>query len=389
MSAEPRMSPAAQERTWPCSQCGAKLSYAPGTTALRCDHCGTTTALPAAGEVVEHDLDQVIAAQAAAGPAIDRQELSCQDCGAQVTWTAEQVSAPCPWCGGALAAKAALCPTVSPHAVLPFAVDRRAAEEALRGWLTSRWFAPTQMQALAGAHQLQAVWLPAWTFDAATTSHYSGQRGDDYWVSVSYQTTVNGRSVTRSRQERRTRWSSVSGTVHRHFDDVLVPAARSLPERLVAKLEPWPLAGLVPFDPGFLAGCASETARLAPTEAFAQAKEVMAAVIQQDVRSDIGGDHQRIGAIQTVHRDPTCKRILLPVWSAGYRLDDRTYTVLVNATTGEIQGERPWSVAKIAATVLAVIALIALIIIICRWFVLAEPDDRHQPHPLLLEDPRR
>jgi hypothetical protein len=40
----------------------------------------------------------------------------------------------------------------------------------------------------------------------------------------------NGRSVTRTRQVRKTRWSYARGTVYEHFDDVLVLASTSLPK---------------------------------------------------------------------------------------------------------------------------------------------------------------
>ena len=54
----------------------------------------------------------------------------------------------------------------------------------------------------------------------------------------------------------------------------------------------------------------------------------------------------------------TYKYLLLPTWSLAYRYNDKTYHVVVNGATGEVQGERPWSVAKIAAAVLGAAAAI-------------------------------
>ena len=42
----------------------------------------------------------------------------------------------------------------------------------------------------------------------------------------------------------------------------------------------------------------------------------------------------------------------------AYRYNEKTYRVLVNGATGEVQGERPWSIAKIAAAVLSAAAVI-------------------------------
>jgi len=47
-------------------------------------------------------------------------------------------------------------------------------------------------------------------------------------------------------------------------------------------------------------------------------------------------------------RAVTFKHILLPVWLAAYKYRGRTYRFVVNARTGRVQGERPWSAWKIA-----------------------------------------
>ena len=54
----------------------------------------------------------------------------------------------------------------------------------------------------------------------------------------------------------------------------------------------------------------------------------------------------------------TYKYVLLPTWSLAYRYNEKTYHVVVNGATGEVQGERPWSVAKIAAAVISAVVLI-------------------------------
>jgi hypothetical protein len=49
------------------------------------------------------------------------------------------------------------------------------------------------------------------------------------------------------------------------------------------------------------------------------------------------------------------------VWISAYRYRDRTFRFIVNARTGQVQGERPWSVLKVT---LAVIALLFALLII-------------------------
>ena len=49
----------------------------------------------------------------------------------------------------------------------------------------------------------------------------------------------------------------------------------------------------------------------------------------------------------------TFKHLLLPVWLLAYRYRERVFQVLVNASTGEVDGERPYSAWKIATAIIA------------------------------------
>jgi hypothetical protein len=87
-------------------------------------------------------------------------------------------------------------------------------------------------------------------------------------------------------------------------------------------------------------------------EGFALARAKMDQVIEGDIRQDIGGDHQQISSKQTIVSDVTFKHVLLPVWMAAYRFQDRSFRFVVNGQTGKVQGERPWSKWKIFMAVL-------------------------------------
>lgn len=131
----------------------------------------------------------------------------------------------------------------------------------------------------------------------------------------------------------------------------------SLPQALVAKLEPWDLEELVPYADDYLSGFRSESYRVGLAEGFEVAKTVMDEGIRQSICRDIGGDHQRIHNVHTLYSNITFKHLLLPVWVSAYRFHDKIYRFVVNARTGEVQGERPWSFVKIALAVLAVLAV--------------------------------
>ncbi|HVI00236.1 MAG TPA: hypothetical protein VM869_16075, partial [Enhygromyxa sp.] len=57
---------------------------------------------------------------------------------------------------------------------------------------------------------------------------------------------------------------------------------------------------------------------------------------------------------------------LLPLWISSFRYDDKVYRFVVNARTGEIAGERPYSKLKIAMAIIAAILVIVGIVLIAQ-----------------------
>jgi hypothetical protein len=84
-------------------------------------------------------------------------------------------------------------------------------------------------------------------------------------------------------------------------------------------------------------------------------------VIRDEIRGDIGGDEQRIDNYDVTYNALGLKYLLLPVWISAYRYNGKLYHFVVNACTGEVTGNRPYSWAKIAGLVIGII--IAVIII--------------------------
>ncbi len=342
-----------QARTFPCTQCGASVEYKPGTTSLQCPYCGSQQAVPApTGTVEELDFDATLAEAMREDGALEVVTARCRACGAESTLAPNVTADRCPFCGTTLSAASQSKRLLRPRSLLPFGVPREDARSRFRAWASGLWFAPNALAADARSGQIDGVYLPFWTFDCRTGTAYRGERGDDYVVRESYQTVENGRTVTRTRDVTHTRWSDVSGHVAVDFDDVLVTATRSLPADKLTALEPWDLPQLVPFEETYLSGFRTESWSVPLPDAFTHAQKVMAATIRTTIARDIGGDHQRIHGQDTRYADVRCKHLLLPVWVSSYTFGGKVYRFLVNARTGEVQGERPWSWIKIALAVL-------------------------------------
>jgi Zn finger protein HypA/HybF involved in hydrogenase expression len=349
----------ATQTQYPCSNCGANVEFAPGTTVLKCPYCGAETPLaPTGRQIREHAYAEFAVLPRKPIAALAPHVFTCQGCGA-ITQS-DKISDRCQFCGAPLVADVTSGDQVVPEAVLPFGVDQPALREALRHWASSRWFAPNGLKKVTEAESSHSTYLPHWTYDARTVSQYRGQRGEHYWETETY--TENGE--TKTRQVQKTRWWSAAGVVSRDFDDLLITGTTRVTTKHLDKLEPWPLPDSQPYRPEFLAGHETLRYDVEPEAGLEAAKSRMAPIIEQDCRDDIGGDEQRVDHVATQYGDITFKLMLLPVWIAYYLHAGKTYNILVNGRTAEVAGERPYSAVKISAAVIAVVLLITAIVLL-------------------------
>ena len=354
---------------YPCSSCGADLLFEPGEGSLKCPYCGHTEVIPqSAEEVQERSFERYlkISPEQLGSLATNALEVRCQGCGAKMIFTPPEVAGRCDFCGVQIVAQPMSAdPIVAPSGLLPFHVTQKQASSELGQWLSSRWFAPSGLKQFAERDAIHGVYIPYWTYDANTTTDYTGQRGEYYYdTETYYERDSQGNQVARTRQVRRTRWYGASGRVTAWFNDVLIAATNSLPPNRLAELEPWDLDSLRSYDPAFLAGFRAQRYQVGLSEGFALAKEVMAPTIERDVRNDIGGDEQRIDALSTEYDEITFKHLLLPVYAGAYRYNGKLFQILVNGRTGEVQGERPYSIVKVGLLVIGILLLVLVIILV-------------------------
>jgi len=193
-------------------------------------------------------------------------------------------------------------------------------------------------------------------------SDYTGSRGEYYYETETYTENVNGEDVTRTREIRRTAWYRATGRVEVDFNDILISASNSLPPKVAGRLEPWALDSLVHYNEQYVSGFRSELYQIDAEKGLEEAQRRMAPAIRDSIAADIGGDEQRIDDVATNYFNLGLKYILLPVWISAYRYNNKLYHFTVNACTGEVVGERPYSAAKIAGAVIAGIILIIILV---------------------------
>jgi DNA-directed RNA polymerase subunit RPC12/RpoP len=362
-------------RIFPCDSCGADFEFHIGQQSLKCPFCGHVKAieLDDLAAVMEQDfpamletlrqrrLQKKLKDLPPESETHALQELRCDSCGGTVEFIGTLTSSHCPYCGSPVQLENAHkrgTDRITVDGVLPFQVDRDAARSNLKSWVSSRWFAPNAFRKRGAEGKFNGVYLSYFTYDTMTFNVFAGQRGDHYWVTVG--------SGKKKQRVRKTRWRAARGKFQRFFDDVLVLANTGMRRDFMLALEPWPLQKIVPFNQEMLSGMMARTYDIELEKCFHEAKERVDSAIHDEVKKRIGGDEQRVSSVDTRYEAITFKHLLLPVWLLAYRFGDKSYQVFINAATGEVQGERPWSIWKIVFTVVAGIAAVGGVVLLSQ-----------------------
>jgi len=354
-------------KTFPCTGCGAKLSFAPGTTTLKCEYCGTANAFREDDARIEElDFDTYLKALEGKQETVEEEHVKCDKCGAEQNLPSNLFASRCTFCGAAIVSKSYANRRIKPKSLVPFQVERRSAQDSFRKWVRKLWLAPNDLKRYAQSDAgLTGVYLPFWTYDAWSASDYRGERGDDFSRNESYTTTNSqGETVTQTRTVRDTRWTSVSGHVDKFHNDVLVMASRSLPAEIVGATERWDLMKLVPYKAEYVSGFQAEAYQVGLKEGFPLARAVIDEQIRYAIQRDIGGDHQRVHDVNTRYSEVKFKHVLLPVWVSAYRYRGKPFRFIINGQTGEVSGESPKSAWKIAFLVAAILLGLFILLVL-------------------------
>ncbi len=358
-----------QAKFYPCPNCSSAMKYAPGTTNLHCEYCQSDEPIytPSFTSQNKLDTDEYLSQAQKYHSKAQEKIFDCPSCGADVTFKALTIGDLCPYCKTPLLTN----PNnpLAPLAILPFNISHKEAQGFFKKWIGNIWFAPNALRHFVDTQQaLKGLYLPFWTFDTDTTSHYEGERGDEYYVTVQKRRYVDGKEVVEEEQERRIRWTPVSGTTSRDFRDLPIVATKALPAKLLDKLQPWTTQKLRKFDLPWLSGYRSLEYSIPLEDGYFEAKSIMESIISDDVKRSIGGDEQRVYSINTIYKNKKFANILLPIWSGSFKYRGKSYTIAINGINGKVEGERPYSYWKIFFAILGLIILIGLGLLVYRHF---------------------
>ncbi len=250
--------------------------------------------------------------------------LHCNECGADRTLSAKQLSNNCPFCDSThVIMQDALGSFEQPDGLVPFRISRQQAADQIKQALEG------VMQRLANlfdnnrvkSGQINGLYLPFWVFDALA----------DVTVTRIYK--GSNRSGNFAMQH-----TTSTETFSDGLYDVIVSGVTSPSADMVTKISDFDLKAVVPYDARMLAKYPAELYSIDFDKASLEGRSIVSHILREKHRSkrEMGDEQMEIRASALVHQ-MSFRLLLLPVWVANLtEQDGDVRPTLVNGQTGKV-----------------------------------------------------
>ncbi len=330
-----------------CDSCSGNMAYDVAKKKLVCESCESTknvTLIRKGKDAAEYSIDNVEEGEKLEAVSV----INCKQCGGETILNGYETSVECQYCGNTNTILNTETGIVKPETMIPFKVTKEEAVESYRKWMKSHWLAPFGMRKNAKKGNLTGLYSPFWDYDFLSDICYRGKRG-----TVHYVKTKNGTSRT-------VKWRNVEGRIKIDVDDALTSGSKKY-SKILAPIKYYDFNELVAYNPSLIAGFHSEKYSIDVHEALKDVKKKLQYEFEKQVRSDIGGDEQRVTSMDIDYLNVKYRHTLLPVWVSSYSFKNKVYEFAVNGQTGKVVGKTPVSIVKSA--LLLILAAIAIYVL--------------------------
>ena len=319
-----------------CKNCGHALVFDPSIQKVRCEQCGSTfLAEEVESESKKYAKDQKVLTMAevygtdtdgsSSGGALSGIEkefldcyiYTCSECGGEITIHGSEVSTKCIYCGNPTVVFSRISQEECPQYILPFAITKEQALEAIREEIGHGIFIPREVKNFS-PDIVHGIYIPYWLVDAQTSGAYLLKRKVSSGKYSSYE--YSGRSGLLTLQQ------------------LPVDACTMLSPESSTRLEPFDLSKMKDFDEDYLLGFYSNASDLTysqlDTLVSNRAKSIFDDLIFQDFRRDPNTKIEE--SCSSTKIDPNIRYAMLPAWFVTFDYKGQHNTILVNGQTGKV-----------------------------------------------------
>lgn len=286
---------------------------------------------------------------------------TCQSCGAQIVMDETTAASKCPYCDNPIVMMGNVKGDLKPDLIIPFKLDKKAAEEAFAKHLGDKKLLPRAFKDQKHIKEIKGVYVPYWIYNSKANA------------SVQYKATKVNHRVEGDYDVTETEYYSVFRNGYMEYENVPVDGASKMDNALMDSVEPFDFSAAVPFQTAYMAGYAADRydedsekcAERANTRIKNSTANAFASTVGNYTTVEV--ESQNIGLT-----NGSAKYALLPLWILNTKWNDENYIFAMNGQTGKFVGNLPCDKslykkyafgtgAVVAAVIFAVAMLIQLL----------------------------
>ena len=351
-----------------CPACKSELNIDPDEKEAACPGCGAEFEVEAllsyAAQQAEKKQDSMNW-DTQAGGAWQQGETdglrvySCKTCGGEIVADVTTGATQCPYCGNPVVLAGHFAGALKPDLVIPFKVDKKAAMAALQDHYKGKRLLPKVFKDQNHIEEVKGLYVPVWLFDAdadalveyeATKTRTWSDSDYDY-TETSHYAVIRGGGIG--------------------FENVPVDGSTKMDDALMESIEPYDIAGAVPFQAAYLPGFLADKYDVDAEASIERANQRIKQSTEDAFRSTVTGYTSVTTVDSNVSLENSRARYALyPVWILNTQWNGRKFTFAINGQTGKIAGDLPldkglfW---KYLLGVSGAVAALAFAISYCMW----------------------
>lgn len=346
---------ATQITNYQCPGCTGPLQFSAATGKLECEYCGSGFTVEEI-EAIYEEKNRKAEAAAKAVPAAEDWDAEhmhayqCPSCGAELLCDLTTAATACPYCGNPTVVPGQFSDVKRPDYVIPFAVEKEAAIDALKKHYKGKFLLPGAFAKESHLEEVKGVYVPFWLFDGSAAADVTFSA-----TKTRVHTTPNER-ITTTRHYRVERAGEVT------FEKVPVDGSTKMPDGHMDAIEPFDYEKMEPFSmsylPGFLADKYDLDAQSCAQRAHDRCRNSAIAAMESTVT---GYDGTTVDRADVQIRSSNVSYALLPVWLLSTRWQEKNYLFAMNGQTGKLVGDLPVSKGRMALLFAGLFAVLAAI----------------------------
>jgi len=326
-------------REYKCPCCGGAIEFDSATQGMKCPYCGTDfdiATLESFASELQQDTPDDMHWEKTGGTGWYQGEqeglltYTCNSCGGAIVGDGTTAATECPFCGNPVMVPGQLSGALRPDLVVPFQLDKEAAKQALRDHYKGKVLLPKVFKDENHIDEIKGIYVPFWLHDtdASGSVRYKATTVRS-WSDSNYIYTETSYFAVR-------RGGSVG------FEKVPVDGSTKMEDDLMESIEPFDIAGAVPFHTAYLSGFLADKYDVDSATSIARANERIKRSTEDAFRSTVQGYTTVIPEASTVSfQNGAAHYALLPVWLLNTTWNGQKYTFAVNGQTGRIAGDLP------------------------------------------------